>query len=722
MKLTSRKQITVLALLFILFGCSHSHDDEPIDQPVSDSSQLTRITSEQELKTILTKGLDNRTGYTYSSGQETVDDAVGAPDSGSGGSPTTSSTNLQISGVDEADLVKNDSSYLYQVIPAGISYYPYVTSNSNRLRIMRMLSQPERTETVTEIEIGTPTNPSVDGLYLATNRPDQAPDLLITLGGRTSYWQDFWFEPWYWNSGRTHLEFYNVDNPATPISITSLDLDGAVISSRRIDETLYLVSRYQPGLPEYLPYPANAQDTRKNEQIVNAATLTDLLPGFTINGGTEKPLVIATDCYTIPTFTDDPQYGDIITITAIDLENPDQPISQCLVGATETIFASTTALYLASTRYQYDNNPIILDQPVSGSTDPDSSTGTDGTGTTSPASLMYPETIYTDIHKFKLDGATFSYQGSGSVAGHLGWDQDKKSFRFGEVGEALGVVTSTGETWSGTATTRLTLLGSDSSSETGALTTISELPNEQHPEAIGKPGEQLYAARFLGEKLYLVTFRVTDPLYAIDLSDPNDPVIIGELSIPGYSDYLHPISDNLLLGIGKDAVADGNAGDGRGAWYQGVKLTLFDISEADNPTELQSLTFGKRGSDCTVLYDHHGFSSLQPDPVGSTVRFALPISRNTGTPSYGYPSDPWTYYDWTDTGLHLFEIDTAAATPAITTIGSIIAEAAHGPSDYPQNSVQNDRSILTTTGVHYIHGEQVWSAEWLDVENQTGPQ
>jgi hypothetical protein len=717
MRITIEARVAMLALVF-LFGCDGSggisQDYTPNNPPVTDSAQLSRITSDQELKTILSKGLDNRTSY-YPLGQETMNGGFlpsDAPASDAGGDfSTTSATNLQVSGVDEADLVKNDSAYLYQVMPANYAANYPETGSGNRLRIMRMLPQPERAETVAEITIGTSLDPSVDGLYLVTNRPAQAPDLLVTLGGRTTSWQGLWFEPWYWNAGRTHLEFYDVNNPATPVALTSLDLDGALISSRRIGETLYLISRYQPGLPEYLAYPADARQIEENRQIATTATLNELLPGLAIDRGSAKPLVKATDCYAIPTFADDPQYGDLITITAIDLQNPGQPVSQCLVGATETIFTSTNALYLASTRYQYDNTPPILGEPIDGAT------GQTGSGTVAPAILSYPETIHTDIHKFKLDGATFTYQGSGTVAGHLGWQQDKKSFRFGEVGDALGVVTSVGETWPATASTRLTLLENGA----GSLATISTLPNAQRPESLGKPGEQLYAARFLGNKLYLVTFRVTDPLYAIDLSDRHDPLIIGELIIPGYADYLHPLGDNLLLGIGKNAVADSNAGDDRGAWYQGIKLSLFDISQADHPTELQALTIGQRGSDSTVLYDHHGFSAMRPEPTGALIRFALPISRNDGAPSSGYPLEPWTYYNWTDTGLYLFEVDINAAPPRLTAKGSIVAESATSPLSYPP-SIQGDRSIITGSGVHYIHGAKVWSADWLDPGNPTGPQ
>ena len=88
------------------------------------------------------------------------------------------------------------------------------------------------------------------------------------------------------------------------------------------------------------------------------------------------------------------------------------------------------------------------------------------------------------------------------------------------------------------------------SEQGGELSNIATLPNESQPEAIGKPGEDVYAVRFTNDKAYIVTFERTDPLYVIDLTDNAQPEIIGSLEIPGYSSYLHPLSNNYLLGIG----------------------------------------------------------------------------------------------------------------------------------------------------------------------------
>ena len=118
------------------------------------------------------------------------------------------------------------------------------------------------------------------------------------------------------------------------------------------------------------------------------------------------------------------------------------------------------------------------------------------------------------------------------------------------------------------------------------------------------PNENLHSVRFMGNKCYLVTFRVTDPLFVIDLSDQANPIVLGELKISGYSDYLHPYSDTHLIGIGKEAVeADG----GSMSYYQGVKLALFDVSNVKNPIQISNVIIGDRGSDSPVLSNPKAF-------------------------------------------------------------------------------------------------------------------
>ena len=115
------------------------------------------------------------------------------------------------------------------------------------------------------------------------------------------------------------------------------------------------------------------------------------------------------------------------------------------------------------------------------------------------------------------------------------------------------------------------------------------------------PGETIYSARFMGERCYLVTFRQIDPFFVIDLRNPYDPKVLGELKITGYSDYLHPYDENHVIGIGKETVA---AEQGDFVWYQGVKISLFDVSDVGNPQEIAKYEIGDRGTDSSVLRDH----------------------------------------------------------------------------------------------------------------------
>jgi len=315
--------------------------------------------------------------------------------------------------------------------------------------------------------------------------------------------------------------------------------------------------------------------------------------------------------------------------------------------------------------------------------------------------LVYDPQHTTAIHKFALRDGGIEYRGSGQVRGHLGWAEDKKSFRMGENGDYLNIVTSVGDTWNQSSSTRLTVL--KESSQGNELQVVDVI------DGIGKPGERLYAARFLGNRAYLVTFRLTDPLYVIDLSDQENPVIAGSLEIEGYSDYLHPISESLLLGIGKDAIFDDTStdfGGGRGAWYQGLKLSLFDVSDPANPSEVAALVLGKRGTGSAVLSDHHALSFL-PASGTEPARLAIPVDLNDTIPSSTSfnPALPNAYYDYTHSGLYSFEIDAEGITQA-----GIIFGTQPGSNLFYGN--YTDRSILYNDAVFYIHQGEVLSSYW----------
>jgi len=330
----------------------------------------------------------------------------------------------------------------------------------------------------------------------------------------------------------------------------------------------------------------------------------------------------------------------------------------------------------------------------------------------------------------------FDYRGSGEVDGHLGFRQGSKSFRFSEHEGLLRVVTFDEDQWnflpilvepaidestdqSTTPAERkspvvVSVLRDDPS--TRSLKLVSKLPNATRPAAIGLPGEQLYASRFIGNRAYLITFRVIDPLYVIDFSNPEDPLIAGELKIDGYSEYLHPISENLLLGVGKDALPDTSGSivnDERGAWYQGVKLSLLDVTDPANPQEADKMILGKRGTEATALYTHHGLTGIK---VNDNYRVAIPIRLHDQTSQSTGSISPSTFYQHTQTGLYRFEIDINNQT--IMQKNPLVVATS---SDQTNRNIYDDRSVIINDDVLYMHNGDFWKQDWQGNNTVIGP-
>jgi uncharacterized secreted protein with C-terminal beta-propeller domain len=196
----------------------------------------------------------------------------------------------------------------------------------------------------------------------------------------------------------------------------------------------------------------------------------------------------------------------------------------------------------------------------------------------------------TVVHKFSLDDGAISYKGNGDVPGHIlnqfSMDEHNDYFR---IATTIGHVSRMGAS---TSTNNIYILDSGLG-QTGKIEDIA-------------PGERIYSARFMGNRGYLVTFKKVDPFFVIDLSNPMNPQILGKLKIPGYSDYLHPYDENHIIGIGKDTVeAEESRGDF--AWYQGVKMAVFDVTDVANPVEMHKIIIGDRGTNSEALHDHKAF-------------------------------------------------------------------------------------------------------------------
>jgi uncharacterized secreted protein with C-terminal beta-propeller domain len=218
--------------------------------------------------------------------------------------------------------------------------------------------------------------------------------------------------------------------------------------------------------------------------------------------------------------------------------------------------------------------------------------------------------ITTNIYKFTMSGSELAFTASGSVKGSM-----INQFAADEYEGNLRVAT----TYEGYTTKEDTTV----EFYTENAVTILDENLEKLGELTGlAKGEHIYSVRFNGATGYVVTFRTVDPLFAFDLSDPKNPVVTGELKIPGYSEYMHVYNENTLLGIGQDAAAESEDADI--AYYQGLKIALFDVTDPDNMAEIDTFILGDRGTYSAVERDHKALAYY-----GERDVFGLPVELFT---------------------------------------------------------------------------------------------
>ena len=525
-----------------------------------------------------------------------------------------SGTLVHEEGVQEADLLQTDGQFLYTLQPqpgAGLRVAAYEGASDGRALPLSNLKLPA--EGATDLQAG--------GLLLSTDHrtlavlsqqwspapvDDVCPDCPRTLVA--------------WMRSSVEVQRVDVANPAAPAAGERLSIDGFLVDSRLVGDALVLVSTHRPAIAA-LNLPATATAAER-EAAIAGLSASSLLPRVRRNGGAPEPLMADTDCYLQPGNAS--LAVEFTTITVFDLKSPTLArTSRCFVGGTEALYMSTRHLYLATTRWSYPADGL---RP------------------------LFPADIKTDIHKFALgsggsaaDGVT--YRGTGQVEGHLGWDPQRKSYRLSEHAGDLRVLSYTGSQGWGEvpdnsvapSPARLTVLRERTTDRT--LQVVATLPNAARPASIGKPGEQVYAVRFVGDRGYVVTFRRTDPLYVLDLSDPADPRTVGALEVAGFSEHLVPLPNQLLLGVGRDADTSGRV--------LGLKVALFDMANPAQPAERHSLSLGAEGSSSTLDRSRHGLNLML---VNGVARVALPVSLSS-TPYAG-----WQH------GLQQLEVDTTART------------------------------------------------------------
>lgn len=272
--------------------------------------------------------------------------------------------------------------------------------------------------------------------------------------------------------------------------------------------------------------------------------------------------------------------------------------------------------------------------------------------------------------------------GSGSV-----WGKILNQFSLGEYNDVLRIATTTGNTWSGTSKNHVFCL---EASEEG-LVIIGNIKDMA-------PGERIYSTRFIGPRGFLVTFVKVDPLFTLDLSDPTDPKVLGELKVPGYSDYIHPFDENHLITIGKDTKEEGGT-----AWYQGVQVSIFDVTDFADPVRLYSELIGDRGTTSEALYNHKAFTFWAEN---SLLAIPVDVFEHETEPDY-----PWGYGTHTFTGLYVYRV---TIENGFVFLGRISTDSASG-QDYYYSSDWN-RGVFIGESVYAVKSDAVRSAIVEDIE------
>ncbi len=234
----------------------------------------------------------------------------------------------------------------------------------------------------------------------------------------------------------------------------------------------------------------------------------------------------------------------------------------------------------------------------------------------------------TTIYRVHIQANNMSCEASGKVSGH-----ELNQFSMDEYDDYFRIVTTSWAT--GTQRNSLYMLNMN-------MSIVGKL------EDLGVR-ENLHSVRFTGNRCYLVTFMQTDPLFVIDLTEPMNPAVLGELTIPGYSDYLHPYDENHIIGVGKEAVG---SGEGAFAWYQGVKISLFDVSNVSHPIQMANYIIGDRGSDTPVLRDHKAFLF---DKTRNLLVLPVSVAKIDET-QYPYIVPPSAYGTTVWQGAYVFNV------------------------------------------------------------------
>ncbi|MGW5051752.1 beta-propeller domain-containing protein [Actinokineospora sp. NPDC004072] len=397
--------------------------------------------------------------------------------------------------------------------------------------------------------------------------------------------------------------------------VQALTVDGAYLDARMVGSVARVVLRSAPRLEFSHPGGGSEEKARaRNRGVIERSTIDDWLPRYTLSSGGSGPLV---DCAAL---SRPAAYvgTSLLSVLSLDLR-ADLSVRDTIAIAADgdTVYGTGTTLYVADDRTP---RSVMWASDVA-------------------LPLPPPGPAKTEVHQFDVAAPGKPvYLASGTVDGWL-----LNQYSLSEHEGRLRIATTTGQS-AGWLPAQAKTPPSES-----AVTVLER--RDRALAQVGRVGglgknEQIHSVRYLGDMAYVVTFRRTDPLYAVDLLDPTAPRVTGELKITGFSAYLHPVGDGRLLGVGQEATAEGQA--------TGTQVSLFDIT---GPAPTRVAQYHQPGSYSPVEHDPHAFLAYGDlvvlpvaDGTGRGSAVLLTISRD-GIAERGRVTNPGEYQEVVRTAI-----------------------------------------------------------------------
>lgn len=480
-----------------------------------------------------------------------------------------SGTNVQVPGVDEPDKIKTDGLRVLTVRGRRL-YYVKVSDDGSDGKILFNMTLPYYPR-------GMLFDSKSDSVILISGRSEIVRALKVTSTKRV-----------YYSRRRTRpftvLHRVSIRHPWNLKITDTAYIKGRYISSRSVGDVGRIVLSYD-GSEHFRFYEPGGKltqqdSTKKNIRIIKKSSLSDWLPTYNATGTVCGPRgckeytyrKLLTPCPN--TFVPKNTFSgySLLTVVTFRLSGHFKLTATSIIADGRRVYATENSLYAATTEYQDDVDQF------------DPNVG---------------PLFKTSFHKFELRPQNAKYIASGEVTGSV-----LNQFSMHEYDDTFFVATTDGAPWWTGRNTSVSKVSSFRVSNNRKLRKVGEVGG------LGN-GERIYSVRYIGKKAYVVTFRWVDPFYVVDLSDVNNLKVNGELKIPGFSSYLHPIGDNRILGVGQNTT---NAG-----FTTGVKVSLFDVSDVTKPKELSSWSLRRGYSN--IEWDHKAFLWWAPERLA-----VLPIS------------------------------------------------------------------------------------------------